>query len=220
MAIIRGEERMFQVRQKGLAGEAAVIKRQMSKFREEIVALKAQMKADAKQLQLVHVEIKDVRTLLKKGFARKPKLTQLQRQAAKIEGDRAENAALIARARQNIGEAELRVVNLHNARLAEAAEDLQEVRNQINDLEKRLQAATDVLRQTEAKASQASVSLAAQKSVEITITRATVGGPQSIEASEASTVFPGDIIRVPGSFEALSRWSADAASFRIQRASD
>lgn len=219
-AIINGEERMFTARRGALAGEVAVIKRQISKFREEIVALRAQMKADARQIELVQVEIADIRILLGKGFARKPRLTQLQRQAARIEGDRAEKAALIARAQQNISEAELRITNARNGRLGQVIQELQETRQRIADDERRLWAATDVLRQTEAKVNVASENLAAQEVAKIITTRATAAGPIVSEVSEDSPVFPGDIIRIPGSLDTNTNGAAAGNSYRIRRASD
>lgn len=196
--IIDGEVRFFKARREALAGGVAVLERQKSQYREGIAALSAQMEADAKQLALVNSEMEDVKKLLDQGFAPKTRYTRLQRVAAKIEGDRLANAALIARAKLDIGEVDLKIINLRNARLKEVVDDLQEVQKRLSSLNDRLQAATEVMRQTEAKAGRASASLLVQKNYSIKIMRNSAEGPQEMEATENTLVFPGDIIKVPG----------------------
>lgn len=202
--LIEGERRLFNTRRKALAGQIAVLERQKSQSREHISALEAQMEADARQLELVDSQIRDVEKLLAKGFARKTTLTDLQRAAARIQGDRLENLALIARVRQSIGEAELKIINSRNARLNQVVDELQDTQKSISDLEKRLMAAREVLREIEAKLGHAAAGLLAQRNSAIIITRDVGNGPEKLEATEITVVNPGDIIRVPGFFTAPS----------------
>jgi len=155
--IVDGQKQLFQARREALSGEIGVLKRQVSQYRDQISAFKAQMEADAKQLELVNSQIADVKKLLKKGFARKTHLTDLQRTAARIEGDRLENRAHIAGVEQRISEIELKIINTRTAYLNEAVDALQTVQKEISDHEKRLQAAREVLLETEMKVGQAFV---------------------------------------------------------------
>lgn len=196
--IINGENRLFKARREALVGGIDVLQSKKSQSRELIAALDAQMAADGKQLELVRMELADIEQLLKKGHARKTQYTSKQRAAAGIEGDQLENLALIARVKQDIGELDIRVMNLRNAQLKEVMDELQEVQRRISSLKHRLQAATEVMRQTEAKAGRASASMLARETFAIRITRNSATGPEEFEASESTPVFPGDIIKVPG----------------------
>ena len=95
-----------------------------------------------------------VEVLLEKGLERKPRLLALQRRAAEIQGNRSGNLAAIARARQNIGEARLRISELETARINDVVEQLRDTQNALFDLSERLNAATDVMRRTEIRAAQ------------------------------------------------------------------
>ena len=84
--------------------------------------------------------------------SRKPRLLALRRRAAEIEGSRSENLAGIARARQSIGEALLRIDELASTRVNQAVEELSAVQSELFDLRERLRAAEDVLARTEVRA--------------------------------------------------------------------
>src|SRR5690606_23094500 len=100
------------------------------------------------QLGLIQQELNDVQFLISKGLERRPRLLALQRQSADIEGSRARNRAAIARARQAIGEAELRILDLRTNLDREIAQELRDVQAEIADLEQQRRAAEDVLTRT------------------------------------------------------------------------
>ncbi len=197
---IEGETRIFTTRREGLAGAIAILEVKVTNYREEISALKAQMRSEAEQIKLLNIEIQGLETLLDKGYTSIPRLLALKRTRAGIEGSRRGNRAFIARAQQNIGRAELEIIKLRQDRHSEVVAQLQEVRNEISKLEKRLVAATSVLRENLAAATRTRAILLDQTGSGIVITRNTPDGPRDLEAAEHTPVLPGDVIRVPGSF--------------------
>ena len=82
---------------------------------------------------------------MQKGLERRARLLGLKRQQASLEGARGEQLGLIARARQQIGEAELQIINRRNGQINEVVAELSEVQVRLGELEERLVASRDVL---------------------------------------------------------------------------
>jgi HlyD family type I secretion membrane fusion protein len=142
------ERNVFQARRQALEGQSAILSQRAAQHREEIAALNAEIASARKQGALIAQEIADVQGLFDKGLERKARLLALQRQAAEIEGQRNRNEAMIAKVRRDIGETELRIVELRTAMLNEAVEGLRETREKVARLEEEIRAAEDVLTRT------------------------------------------------------------------------
>ncbi len=155
--VLVGQVNIFEARRDTLAGAIAILKQRIVEFGEEIVGLGAQVEADQQQIELIAEELEGVRLLVNKGLARKPRLLALQRRAAELGGDRGEHLAFIARAKQNMAETDLQILDLQNRRTSEVVNGLREVQTQLSDLEERLGFAQDVFERTEIRASRAGV---------------------------------------------------------------
>jgi HlyD family secretion protein/epimerase transport system membrane fusion protein len=153
----RAEENVFRARRQALEGQTAILTQQISQHHEEIAALSAEIVAARKQGALIAQEIADVETLFNKGLERKARLLALQRQAAEIEGQKNRNEAMIAKVRRDIGETELKIVELRTTMLNEAVEGLRETQEQLAKLEEEIRAAEDVLTRTVVAAPSAGV---------------------------------------------------------------
>jgi len=73
-------------------------------LREDIGGLKSQKGAKSRQLSFVRDELKSMRELLKKGLAGKQRVLELEREAARLEGERGEHQSEIAAAETAIAE--------------------------------------------------------------------------------------------------------------------
>ena len=149
---VRGQVNIFDARRTSLSGQVSILVRRANQYLEEIKGLKGQIKAENTQIALIKEELKGLKTLFEKGFAKKPRLLALQREVAEIEGSRSQNRALIARAKQSVGESHLRVTELRANQLNEVVQQLRDVQDELFDLAERLNAAEDVLRRTEIRA--------------------------------------------------------------------
>ena len=141
----RGQKRIFEARRQWLDGQLAILEQQIAQSRQEIAALQAQVKSETRQLELIAEEAEGVQSLVNKGLERKPRLLALQRTSEEINGHRGEHLALVARAEQRIGEAELQMSDLKNKRIDEIARELRDTQSEIFELRERMLAAQDVL---------------------------------------------------------------------------
>jgi HlyD family secretion protein len=132
--------------------QAAVIGEKRSQVEKEIEGLKAQESAASRRVGIVRDEAATVAMLVEKGLERRPRLVNLEREAADIEGRRGEIAAQISRAEQVINESQATLIKLENDRQNEIAQSLREVQSQIFQIRERLQAADDQLLRTAVKA--------------------------------------------------------------------
>ena len=95
-----------------------------------------------------------MRRLFAKELIPKARVLALERQHAEIEGRMAEDTAGIARAKQQIGEAQIRINELRTAQVNEAVQQLSEAQREMFDLAERLRAAQDVRRRIDVQAPQ------------------------------------------------------------------
>lgn len=149
------ETARFNARREALAGETAILRQRIAQLGEEIGGLKAQQAATDGQLALLDEEISVVRQLVESGHERKPRLLALSRTARQVEGDRGLTVGQIARARQSIGEAQLRISQLNVVRSRDISDELKDVQIRVFDLRERLHAAEDALGRMRIRAPQA-----------------------------------------------------------------
>ena len=147
--MITAQERIFEARRNSLSGQVAILKQRMAQFSEEIKGLSSEIAAQDTQLELIAEESGAVAQLVAKGLAQKPRLLGLKRQSAEIEGARSRNRARIARVKQSIGEAHLRISELSTALINEVVQELRDVQTDLSDLTERIRAAEDVMRRTD-----------------------------------------------------------------------
>ena len=145
---IEGQRKIFNSRKDALASQIAIQNRRIGQLAEEISGLHGQIKAETTQLGLINTEIRDLNSLVAKGWARKPRLLSLKRRSAEIEGSLSQNKARIARAKQTIDEIRLRIEDLHTTAHNKAVVELREVQSEVFDLSERMRAAEDVLNRT------------------------------------------------------------------------
>ncbi|WP_246740531.1 HlyD family type I secretion periplasmic adaptor subunit [Bradyrhizobium sp. LCT2] len=151
-AAVSAQQFIFQARMQVHESQLAVIRERRHQVEKEIEGLKAQETATGQRVEIVREELDMVATLVNKGLERRPRLLNLQRELADVEGRRGEIAAQIARAGQVISEQQATLFKLESERQNEIAQSLREAQNQIFQLRERLLAARDQLSRTEVKA--------------------------------------------------------------------
>lgn len=151
-AAMDGQRRIFTARRDALSSKVALLKKRDSQVRIEIKGLRAQLKADDRQLALIEEELSGIRSLVKRGLVAKPRLLALERRAAEIGGSRGRNLAAISRAQQSMGETRLKIEEVKAARINDVVRELRDVEAQLDDLGERLSASGDVLSRTEIRA--------------------------------------------------------------------
>jgi HlyD family secretion protein len=148
-----GQRGIFEARRGLMESKQSVLRQRTALLKEEIIGLKAQENAATRSLKLIAEEHAGVKELVDKGLERRPRLLNLERQTAEIEGKRGETLAAIARANQSIAEVDLQLLALRNDTLNEVANDLRDVQKKISDLQEQMRTAADILGRMEIRAS-------------------------------------------------------------------
>ena len=149
---IGGQVNIFEARRNALVGQTSILNQGIAQYSEEINGLRGQIGSEDRQYELITDELKGLRDLFEKGFAKKPRILALEREAARINGSRSQNLARIARAEQSIAEARLRINELRTEMINQAVAELRDVQSELFELAERVKAAEDVLRRTEIRA--------------------------------------------------------------------
>jgi HlyD family secretion protein len=150
--VLAGQQSIFETRRQVFQSQAAVNREKRSQVEKEIEGLRAQESAASRRIEIVREEAATVAILVSKGLERRPRLLNLERETADIEGRRGEIVAQISRAEQVINESQATLLKLENDRQNEIAQSLREAQNQIFQIRERLQAADDQLLRTAVKA--------------------------------------------------------------------
>jgi HlyD family secretion protein len=155
--ILSGQVRVFDTRRRLHASQLEVVLRRKAQTEREIIGLRHQEAAAAKRASIIKEELAAIAPLVAKGLQTRPRLLQLEREQAEIDGRRGETVAAIARAEQVLGESEAQALKLESNLQSEVAQSLRDTQSQIFQLQERIQAATDVLARSEVRAPEAGV---------------------------------------------------------------
>jgi HlyD family secretion protein len=150
-----GQQNLFRARREARQGEKAQLVARTRQFEEEISGLAAQRVAKEKQLAFVRQELTGLRTLEADGLVTLGRILALEREQARLEGERGELTAAIARKRGEIGETALRIIQIEKNLNSEIVTELRDTQGKINELLERRLAADMRLKRTEIRAPRA-----------------------------------------------------------------
>lgn len=152
---ISGERRLFQSRRDGLAAQRGQLRERISQTREEITGLAAQRQSKDGELGYIAEELSSVTELYGKSLVSLARLKQLQRDQARLQGERGQLVADIARSRGKVAETEIQLLQLDQDFRTEVLKDLRETQAKIAELRERESAALDELKHIDIRSPQA-----------------------------------------------------------------
>src|SRR5262249_46505262 len=114
--------------------------------------LQSQIASKSRQLELIAGELSGVQELYDKQLVPLARLTALQREAARIDGERGQLTSSIAETKSKIGEAQLQIVRLDQAFRTDVVKDLGDAQAKEAELVERGVAARDLLDRIEIRA--------------------------------------------------------------------
>ena len=150
--ILRDQESLFMARRETLRGETDIYTQRIGQIEEQIAGYRAQQESKSRQMDLINEELEAKKSLLEKGYAEKPKVLALEREAARLGGERGELIAEIGAAKTSISEARLQILQLDKDFREQVEQELRETRAQILDLRERVTAASFILDHLEVRA--------------------------------------------------------------------
>src|SRR5438270_11674506 len=117
------ETKLFDVRVTGRTGQKAQLRERIAQLNEEIGGLSAQERAKDQEIALVEKELAGVRQLYDQHLVQLSRLTTLERDTARLNGERAQYIASRAQAKGKITETELQVIQIDKDLVSEGAKD-------------------------------------------------------------------------------------------------
>lgn len=144
----RAQANLFEARRRMLKGQVDVLAKRIDQLDREAEALMVEQTSKDRQLALIREEVGIVEGLLKKGLGLRPRLLSLKRDAARLQGERDDFTAQIARSRQQRAGTELEIANVTYRHMDQVTAELRDVEAKIHDVDQQIVAAEDSLRRT------------------------------------------------------------------------
>jgi membrane fusion protein, type I secretion system len=141
-----GERKLFELRVKARDGQQAQLRERVVQLQDEIRGLSEQVDAKDQEIRLIKRELEGVQELFRKNLIQITRLTALERDAARLEGERGRLIAQVASSRGKIAETELQIIQVEQNRQSEVGKEIAEVRGKISELVERRVTAEDQLR--------------------------------------------------------------------------
>lgn len=153
-ALITAERKLFESRHDARMGQKAQLRERIAQLRQEVDGLAAQQWAKGREIDLIGKELDGAEKLWSQNLMPITKLTAIQRDAARIEGERAQLRAQQAQTAGRISEIELQIIQLDQDMRTEVMKDLREATAKEAELAERRVAAENQLRHIEIRAPQ------------------------------------------------------------------
>jgi HlyD family secretion protein len=155
--LLTSEAALFKARADARRSQRALLRNRIDQLNEEITGLDAQIKSKQTQFELIGQELEGVQTLYDKRLTPLTRLTSLQREAARLEGERGQLVSTTAETRAKISESELQLLKLDQDFRADVMKDLREAQDKEAELAERVVAARDQLNHIDIRAPTAGV---------------------------------------------------------------
>lgn len=147
--LVAAEESLFEARRAARDGQKAQLSQRIGQLHEEIAGLKAQQSGRDRQSVLIEEELGGVRGLYAKNLVSLSRKTQLEREAASLEGQRGQLIAALAQTEGKIAETKLQIIQIDASLREEAMKELREIQGRSAELVERRIAAQDQMKRIE-----------------------------------------------------------------------
>jgi HlyD family secretion protein len=151
---ITAEQKLFDLRRQARSGQKAQLKERSAQLQNEINGYLGQTEAKQKEIGFIQQELEGVRGLWQKNLVPITRLTSLERDAARLEGERSQLGGMIAQSKGKIAEIELQIIQIEQDLRSEVGKDLIETRSKLSELAERKTAAVDQLNRIDIRAPQ------------------------------------------------------------------
>lgn len=155
--IVDGERNLFGLRREALVGQKTQLHERVSQLQEEIKGLTEQADAKTEEIRLVQVELGGVRELWEKRLIPIARLTALERDAARLKGERGQLVASTAQAKGKISELEVQTLQVDQNMRSDVGKEMADIRAKSAELIERKIAAQDLLTKLDIRSPQRGV---------------------------------------------------------------
>ena len=133
-AIVAGQRQLFETKRSLLKQQKLQLRERINQLEQQVGGLTSVEGARKKQLGIARDEIAKLSEIADKGLVPMTRWTQLQREEAALVGELGQTEAEKAKARGQIAEFELKLIELEQGYRKEALDDLQAVEGELSQL--------------------------------------------------------------------------------------
>jgi HlyD family secretion protein len=152
--IMNSERKLFEIRRSAREGLKSQLTERTVQSDEEIKGLIAQVQSKDKQIDWIKQELVGVNDLWKKQLVQFNRVTQLEREGARLDGERGQLVAAIAQSRGKIAETKIQILQIDQDMRTEVGKDLADIRGKMAELIEKRVAAEDQLKRIDIRAPQ------------------------------------------------------------------
>ena len=152
--VLAAETKLFDLRRSARAGQKSQLQERINQAKEEIVGFGAQKMRRRRKSPLSNNELTGVRELFEKNLVPITRLSQLEREATRLGGERGQLIASIAQAKGKIAELQLQIIQVDQDLSSEVAKEMREIDAKIGEFVERKVSALDQLKRTDIRSPQ------------------------------------------------------------------
>ena len=153
-AVMDSERKLFDLRRSARIGQKEQLRQRIEQLKEEVRGYRAQQQAKVKEIELIEREMVGVRDLWKQQLIQITRLTELERQAARLQGESAQLVAQTAQVGGKIAETELQIIQIDRDLSSEVARETREIDGKLGEFVERKVTAEDQLKRVEIRSPQ------------------------------------------------------------------
>jgi HlyD family secretion protein len=151
---LASERKLFELRRKARLGQKDQLQQRIKQLQEQITGLTAQQAAKAKEMEIIGQELQGVRDLWAKNLVQINRLTSLEREEARLQGEHGQLIATAAETKGKIVETQLQILQVDQEFTSDVAKELRDTDSKIGEYVERKVTAEDQLKRTDLRAPQ------------------------------------------------------------------
>jgi HlyD family secretion protein len=152
--VMAAEVKLFQLRRAARAGQKSQLGERISQANDEITGFASQKAAKDREISFIENELTGVRELYQKNLVPITRLSQLEREATRLGGERGQLIAATAQAKGKIAELRLQIIQVDQDLSSEVAKEMREIDARIGEFVERRVSALDQLKRIDIRAPQ------------------------------------------------------------------
>lgn len=150
--IVASQQSLFRARSTSQKGQQSVLTQKVAQLQGEIKANAAEIDSARRQREINTKELESVMPLYEKGFVNQQRLSPLQRESARLDGEMQRLAAEGEKLKSALAETELRVAQGDKEYLSDVAAELQKVEAALAEEDEKRKAIEEKVARTEIRA--------------------------------------------------------------------
>ncbi len=152
--VLAAERKLFDLRRAARAGQKAQLRERIEQLGKEINGFTSQQASKEKEVTLIERELTGVRDLFQKNLVPMTRVTALERDGTRLDGERGQLIASVAQAKGKVAELNLQIIQVDEDASSDVAKEMRETDGKIGEYVERKIAAADQLKRTDIRSPQ------------------------------------------------------------------